>query len=363
MGQLGQFVFFTIINHWLSNEIYSFQSGLLSRMAHVISAIALVVLTIWILFHGYRAVTGQSQQPLMALVGDSLRAVLIVMVATSAAAAGSPLFWTLTDGASTSIVQLVTGSDKGPFENIDKNLGLMQVGMSVIDTIDDGGNQKIASDLARDKWMAGIGVAGPAIVGGSLLLLYKMALALFIGLAPLFILCLLFKQTAQLFQKWLLYGIGTVFSIAVLSVMVSISMKMLAAVTADYTAQYVGSMLLNKLSNGTINLSADGLNSMALQQGGIGLILTTLLISVPPMAASFFQGTLGQFQSYSPFGSVGQGQAASRQQAALGWGNSGGGTPASDQNLSLQGSRSQGWGNSGLGYTPPLGSGAPGTGS
>ncbi|MBD8881534.1 type IV secretion system protein [Rhodanobacter sp. 7MK24] len=309
---MGSFVFFTIINNWLSNEIYIFQNSLLTNMTMLIGGVALIVVTLWVMFHGYRIVTGQSQQPMMMLVGDSLRAVVIVMAATSMGAAGSQLYWTLTDGTSTAIVELVTNSNTGPFQQIDTNLAEMQIAMSTIDTIEDGGNGNIASDLTRDKWMSGIGVAGPAVIAGSLLL-NKVALALFIGLGPLFILCLLFKQTAPLFQKWLLYGIGTVFSLAVLSIMVTIAMKMLAAVTAAYVAQYVASMAITGGSTST-----DGLNSMALQQGGIGLILSTLLISAPPMAASFFQGTLGQVNFFSPFGRIGEGMASSRQQTALG---------------------------------------------
>ena len=357
---MGQFAYFTIINNWLSNQIYSFQGDLLAHMTMLISAIALTVLTIWIMFHGYRAATGQSQQPLMMLVGDSLRAVVIVLAATSVGAAASPLYWTLTDGTSTAIVQLVTNSNTGPFQQIDNNLAIMQVGMSTIDTIDAGGNGQIASDLSRDKWMSGIGVAGPAVIGGALLLLNKVALALFIGFGPLFILCLLFKQTAPLFQRWLLYGIGTVFSLAVLSIMITISMQMLTAVTAAYIAQYVASMTLSGFGAGVV--SSDGLNSMALQQGGIGLILTTLIISAPPMAAAFFQGTLGQFQSYSPFGRMGGGSAAYRQQMALGRSAGGGAPPAESSMHSLDRSAvnhaPQMLGHSGYANTNPQGLGS-----
>lgn len=304
---MGNFVFFSIINSWLSDKIYAFQTTLLINMSMVIGGITLGLVTVWIMFHGYRIVTGQSQQPLMMLVGDSLRATLIVMAATSMGVAGSQV-WNITDNLSTAIVQVVTNSSEGPFQQIDENLATMQLGMSTIDTIETGGNSAIQTDLTRDKWMSGIGVAGPAVIAGSLLLLNKIALALFVGFGPLFILCLLFKQTAPLFQKWLLYGIGTVFSLAVLSVMVTIAMQMLAAVTGAYILQYVTAMAI---SNGTA--STDGLNSIALQQGGIGLILTTLLISAPPMAASFFQGTLGQFQSYSPFGRISDSATAARQ--------------------------------------------------
>lgn len=40
---------------------------------------------------------------------------------------------------------------------------------------------------------------------------------------------------------------------------------------------------------------------MAMQQGGLGLILTVLIVTAPPMAASFFSGVLGQFSAYNQF--------------------------------------------------------------
>ncbi|MGJ7490475.1 hypothetical protein ACSFBE_08805, partial [Variovorax sp. ZT4R33] len=42
-----------------------------------------------------------------------------------------------------------------------------------------------------------------------------------------------------------------------------------------------------------------GLTNQAMQQGDIGLLMTTLLISAPPMAAAFFGGTMGSFSSVS----------------------------------------------------------------
>lgn len=171
--------------------------------------------------------------------------------------------------------------------------------MGTIDAIDTGGDQAAQDAKDRDRWFTGIGIAGPSVIAGSMLLLNKIALALFVGFGPIFIMCLLFEPTKQLFSKWLLYGIGTVFSLAVLSVMVTIAMKMMAAVTASFAVKYLLSM--PELGGAG---STDGINSMALQQGGLGLLLTTMIISAPPMAASFFQGTLGQFNSYSPFGHI-----------------------------------------------------------
>jgi len=159
-------------------------------------------------------------------------------------------------------------------------------------------------------------VAGPGVIAGSMLLLNKVALALFIGFGPLFILALLFPQTKQLFSKWLFYGIGTVFSLAVLSVMIGIATNMVYLVTAAFAAKYATLQALQ--AAGITDASAsEGINSMAMQQGGLGLILSALIVSAPPMAAAFFQGMLGQFQSFSSFGSIGASNAAAAQQQRI----------------------------------------------
>jgi type IV secretion system protein VirB6 len=128
-----------------------------------------------------------------------------------------------------------------------------------------------------------------------MLLLYKIAMALFVGLGPLFILSLLFEHTKQLFSKWLYYGIATMFTLAVLSFMVVVAMKMVVAVAGAFAVQYGLAM--------AAGIPPQGVNSMALQQGGLGMILTVLLVMTPPMAGAFFQGTLGQFSSYNQFAS------------------------------------------------------------
>lgn len=294
-----QFVFFKTINDFLRTEIDIMQWKLLSSSAAIIGVVATVVLTVWIMFQGFRIVTGQSRQPMMVLVGDALKATLVVFIATTAAYTSSSVYWSLSDGMSTTIAEYVTGEDGSPFQHIDNNLAGMELAMGTIDAIDTGGNQAAQADKDRDRWFTGIGIAGPSVIAGSMLLLNKIALALFVGFGPIFIMCLLFEPTKQLFNKWLLYGIGTVFSLAVLSVMVTIAMKMMAAITAAFAVKYLASM--PPLGDGT---ATDGINSMALQQGGLGILLTTMIISAPPMAAAFFQGTLGQFNAYSPFGHI-----------------------------------------------------------
>lgn len=297
---IGDLVFFKSILSYLRHEIQTFGIEMLGRMMTWVGLIALTLLTLWILIQGFRIVTGQSRDSMAALVMNALKATLILTVATSMAMFGTDLHDFLNTDVKNEINFIVTGEEDGPENSIDKNLAWMQVALSSIDVLDVAGDEVMDDKKSRAMWMVGFGTGGPAIVGGTMLLLYEIALALFIGLGPLFILCLLFEQTKALFGRWLYYGVGTMFSMAVLAMMVSIALEMVTRVASAFWGTALTGALLG--TNFT-----EGMSSQAMQQGGMGLILTTLIISAPPMAAAFFQGTLGHF---TPFSSLG-GQAGS----------------------------------------------------
>ena len=301
-GILGgsNLIFFKLINDFLDTEIQKFGVALLGRSLIWVTSVALILMTIWIMIQGFRIITGQSRDSMMGLVANSAKATLIVGIAMGWGIMGGNLFEWMGTGLQNNINFIVTGKETTVYENIDRSLGLMQVAFSSIDAVQDGANAQVDDAKSRAMWFTGIGTGGPAITAGVMLLLNKIALALFTGLGPLFILSLLFEQTKQLFGRWLFYGIGTMFSLAVLSVMVALALDVVTAVAASF---WVG-----KLMGG----STEGVNSMAMQQGGLGLILTMLIISAPPMAASFFQGTMGNFTAFSQFGGAAGSQPGAR---------------------------------------------------
>lgn len=286
-------VFFQQINSYLNREIAEFGVSLLGRTMKWVGSVALVLMTIWIMIQGFRIITGQSRDSMMALVTNSLRATLIVGIATGWGVMGGNLFNWMGDGLQKNITVVVTGNDVDVYELIDENLGYMQLAFSSIDALQDGASPIAGDQKTRAMWFTGIGTGGPAITAGVMLLLNKIAIALFTGLGPIFILCLLFDQTKQLFSRWLFYGIGTMFSLAVLSVMVALSLDVVKAVSIAFWV------------NTFLGGSNEGVNSMALQQGGLGLVLTMLIISAPPMAAAFFQGVLGSFNAQNAFYNTG----------------------------------------------------------
>ena len=174
---------------------------------------------------------------------------------------------------------------------IDKNLLTMQGVMAYVSQIDTADDEILNDQATRAKWFAGIGTAGPAIIAGTMLMMYRIAIALFIGFGPLFILSLLFKKTAPLFQKWIYYGLATIFSSVMLAVMADISADLVETVSASL---FVADGVLDLFGG-----SSGGVMQAATQQLGLGLILSTLLITVPPMAGMFFNGVMGGFQNYN----------------------------------------------------------------
>ena len=337
MDELTQFAFFKLINDFLRHEIDAYTWELLTRFSLAISSVIFSILAIWILYQGYRILTGQSRDSLMGLVVSSLRAVLIVGVATSMAAGGSQLYWALTDGLGNAIVEVVS-EESDPYSSIDKNMMIMTASMAAIDALQDEQEETVKDDKDRAMWFTGIGIAGPAVIASSLLLLNKIAMALFVGFGPLFVLSLLFEQTKGMFSRWLFYGIGTAFSLGVLTVMVSLATKVVGAVALAFLAKYAASGFTG---------GGEGVNSMALQQGGLGLVMSTLIVMAPPMAAAFFQGTLANFVAQSSFGQLGRNSTGqtndTRQPMARSDGSNFGGGQRGDQKA-LQGDKQGGFG-------------------
>lgn len=314
---IGDLAYYALIYEYLNDRIQDFGVDMMGRAMTTAGGIALVLMTIWVFFQGLRFVTGQNRESFMAFIITTLRAMLIVAAATTFAATGDSVYTLINDDLKGAITELVTGDDDDPADMIDRNLAYMQLGLSSIDALQVEGDPNLFQEKNRAMWMVGLGTAGPAMVGGSMLLLYNVMLALFVGLGPIFILCLLFDATKSLFQRWLLYGIGTMFSLAVLAAMIAIATDTVLSVAAAFwTSALLGQLLGSSFTS--------GMTSVAMQQGGIGLLLTVLIISTPPMVANFFQGALGGFSPFAQIsGSHGAAGPAGARGAAGGAGGGG----------------------------------------
>jgi type IV secretion system protein VirB6 len=297
---------YVLVYTYINDAINDFMTHLMKQMMSVVAAVALLLLTVWIMVVGYRVITGTLREPLMAVVTNMTRIVLIVTVATSMSIFGSDLHNLATNEIPTDLNQMFTGDSGSIQKSINDNLLQTVAAMAAIDAVQaPPGDMQTVSDKARAADLVIFGTASPPMAVGTMLLLYNFAIALFVGLGPLFILCLIFNKTKALFEKWLLYGLATLFSLAMLSFVSAIVLQVtLRAATALWTTNFI---------NGLLRTSSEGLSTQSLEQGGIGLLMTMLIISVPPMAGNFFQSTLGQFYFNSAFASGGARQGANGQ--------------------------------------------------
>ncbi|XUP37848.1 type IV secretion system protein (plasmid) [Xanthomonas axonopodis pv. vasculorum] len=293
-ANLGDFVFFKLINDYFSNEIQAFGLALMGRAMRWVSTIALTVTTLWVMILGYRIATGQSRENAMATMIKAGKVAIIISVASALGGNGAMVHQTITQNLDEEIHQLFTGDSGTAADAIDQNLAYTQVALSALDAVRvDPTEPEVLEKKSRAVMLAGFGTASPPMASGAMLLLFKFTMAFLIGIGPIFILALIFDQTKDLFKKWLFYVLGTLFSMSMLSVVTAMVLKFTAKVAAAYWAAQI--ITLGK---------AEGLSSQALQQGGIGLIMTGLIITVPTLAAAIWQGNMGTFMAYSAFGSA-----------------------------------------------------------
>ena len=314
MPNIADYVYYRLVYDYLDKKITVFGMDLMTRMMTWVSAIALTLVTLWILLQGYRIATGRSRESLMETVINMGRIVVIIAAATTMAIGSSDLKTLFTSDLDKVVHGLFTGDENtSTADAIDQNLAYTQIALSTINSVQVvQGDEEMRSARDRSSWIATFGTASPPMTAGAMLLLYQFAISLFLGLGPLFILCLIFDQTKPLFQRWLLYGLGTIFSMALLSVVSSMVLELTINVSKALWAA--------KFANAILGNNTEGLTSVAMQQGGIGLLLSILIVSVPPMAAMFFQGTLGSALTYSVFQGAGA-RPGPQGQPAGSWGH------------------------------------------
>ncbi len=307
---------YTSIRDYIYARISVFTELVLTRNLSLALTIVLALLTLWVMVQGYLIMSGRSQEGVKGFFYGILKNYFIIAFAFSVSLGGSFSVRTLTTDLSNTISHVMHGNDHFGSKclteqagfitgcKIDLNLKTTQGILSSLNAIDTADDDHLEDLLSQAKWFAGVGTAGPAIVAGTMLIMYRIAIALFISFAPIFILCLLFKRTAPLFQKWLYFGLATIFSSVMLGVMSEISMDLVGNIFGgDVAGKFVAEVIGER--------GAAGIMETVTQQLGLGLMLSTLLITIPPMAGMWFNGVMGNF---SPYAVIGGGNNNNRQE-------------------------------------------------
>ena len=354
-NSLGDLALYRGISNYIDARINYFTESTLANVFIIVGTLCLILLTLWMMWYGYQMVTGNSQASAKDFVFKAVRAWIIIAFATGLAASMGFSIRAVTTDLSNLISSAMTGStdaskctstasDSGFMGcKIDQNLIRAQAAMAFVNQLDTGGDAVLEDKKSKASLMTAAGIGGPAIVAGAFLLTLKVAMALFISLGPIFIMCLLFKQTSQLFWKWLYYGLSTMFATAMLAVVSDIAMDLVENISG---ALFVSDLFTNLLGSAALSGNTAGIMQASMQQLGLGLILSTLLISTPPMAAQFFNGVMGSYAAQNHLTNFGAAQTSVTHGGAGGYGAAGAvgargpnGAPAANEVVHSRGDR------------------------
>ena len=194
---------------------------------------------------------------------------------------------------------IVGGEYASPEAMVDSSLLLMHLIMGAFGSLQAATSNNNDGALANFIMASGVAQGTPAVVAGALLLLNEIALSLAILTAPAFILCLLYDPTKQYFQGWLKFFLGSLLTMAVLSVMVTIGLKVMLVYAAKVLGEYGVEAMMAKSASSTE--SRPGIAQITIMQGGLGLMMSTLMITAPLLVGNLIGSSLGGFSGYNMF--------------------------------------------------------------
>ena len=194
---------------------------------------------------------------------------------------------------------IVGGEYASPEAMVDSSLLLMHLIMGAFGSLQAATSNNNDGALANFIMASGVAQGTPAVVAGALLLLNEIALSLAILTAPAFILCLLYDPTKQYFQGWLKFFLGSLLTMAVLSVMVTIGLKVMLVYAAKVLGEYGVEAMMAQSANSTE--SRPGIAQITIMQGGLGLMMSTLMITAPLLVGNLIGSSLGGFSGYNMF--------------------------------------------------------------
>ncbi len=289
--------FFIFIKLYIEKLIIDFGDNGLEAVSYVVMPAVSTMVLIWLMFEGFRILNGQAREPITALLWRTGKVVAIVAVAGWIMSnPGSIRSW-INNNIKDNITQVIAGDDYGsPEAMVDSSLLLMHLLMGVFGNLQSSIGASNEGSFSTFVMASAAGQGTPAVVAGALLLLNQIAISLCILTAPAFILCLIYEPTKQYFQGWLKFFLSTLFTLAVLSVMVTIALKVVLVYNMSIYTKYMVSNLFSDVGGGVAQTT--------IMQGGLGLLMSALMIMAPSLAGQLFGSTLG-FSPYSPWGNAG----------------------------------------------------------
>ena len=290
--------FFILIKTYVEILIMKFGDRGLSALSTVLIPSLMSMVTVWLMFEGYRILNGQSREPLNMFLWRGAKMVVIITVASWIMNNPTGLRDWISEHIKNPIASVIVGGEyASPEAMVDSSLLLMHLIMGAFGSLQAATSNNNDGALANFIMASGVAQGTPAVVAGALLLLNEIALSLAILTAPAFILCLLYDPTKQYFQGWLKFFLGSLLTMAVLSVMVTIGLKVMLV----YATKVLGEYGVGVAVAGSASQDRPGIAQITIMQGGLGLMMSTLMITAPLLVGNLIGSSLGGFSGYNMF--------------------------------------------------------------
>lgn len=264
---------FTMMGDTLTNYVNNTATNVIGA----ISPVAKTMLMIYVLLMGFAVMRGMIQEPIVELAVRIIKAAVIVGIALQIGLYNDFLatwLWQTPD-ALASYVGGGTGATNAQYldtlmtkmydfgdaymlkANANSTMGIPDVSMVA---------------MAYGVWIAGLLMTA---VGAFLLALSKIALALALGVGPIFVLLTLFEATKRFFDTW----IGLVIQFVFLAMLSSAALNLIAGVLMAYLGDA-----------GSAGVNADPALNQALPALAMSIVTLLLLSQTPGMASSLSSG-------------------------------------------------------------------------
>ncbi|AOW13451.1 hypothetical protein LPB72_10520 [Hydrogenophaga crassostreae] len=279
------------------------------QLGKALAYISTTIVTIWVIFQGFMLISGANRTPVVSLLFQTGK-IVAIMTVVSLLAVNSPMVAEIVLGFQGLITAAIVGAGTDIYQIVDMNLAVAQVFNALIDSLP-GGQQVGADGNSLTRIAALVGQSGPAVLVSIMAIMAEISITLAIMLAPLFIFFLMFKQTSGMFVTWAKFLLGTMVSLAMLTLLSSILLDMMMR----YGAMIIAAFYANGMLAGT-GIGFD-IGGSAMQLAALGSLSTALLMMIPPLIMQFFNSG-ASFAAGAMMGMMGGGAAGAGVMGVMG---------------------------------------------
>lgn len=287
---IGQAEFMCDVRTFLIEDtlIGVYREHVSSQLAKALLFLSTTIITIWVAYQGFMIISGANRNPILPMMLKTGKMVL-VMSLVALLAGQSHVIADAVDDFRNLISTAIVGSDIDIYQMIDLNLTIAIVFNMLVDGMV-GGQLAGADGNSLTKVAALIGQSGPEMLVSVLSLMAEISLVLAVMLSPLFLFFFLFQQTTAMFWSWVKFLLGTMVSLAVITLLGSIMMEMMMNYAGKVVAAFFVNAAFGALSSATGGAVSGGfdISASAMQLGALGALATALLTMVPPLIMGFF---------------------------------------------------------------------------